>query len=548
MIGFTSRSTSDLPTRMEALSEAVELSVDRLDEEPVAFARHVVEKATARLRHGTTRTLVAVLGATGSGKSSVTNTIVGDDVATTGVRRPTTSSTMACYWGAEDAQPLLDWLEIKNRHEVTSNTGGDQERGQGGQRSPDGGLDGLVLLDVPDHDSVAEAHRLEMERIAEHADMLLWITDPEKYGDKAMHDYLKQLSGHGAVMALAINKSDQLTAQQMEQCRLDLKRLLEEVGLDRAPVITMSALTGDNVDTLRALLVDTVKGQQAVIDRLNADTTMAADALIEELGPAKGADEVPGRVAKDLSRELVAASGLHTVTDAVAAGYKRDAARKTGWPFSRWVRRLRPHPLGRFHLNQQSGGRTSLPEPSGVQQARATSAVRDAAGAISEGMPAPWPDLVLEAGTPDMAVLHDRIDTALADSVRTEVGDQPRWWTLVNGLQVLLAAAVIVGAVWLGLLALAAYLQIPELPTPDYRGIPIPTGLLVGGIALGLLIGFLAARLVAVGANRRSRAVRRKTENAVREVAEELVIEPIQRELDSRRDLRSLLVTAKGRG
>lgn len=533
MIGFTSRSTSDLPTRMEALSEAVELSVDRLDEEQVAFARHVVEKASARLRHGTTRTLVAVLGATGSGKSSVTNTIVGDDVATTGVRRPTTSSTMGCYWGAEDAQALLDWLEIKNRHDV---------------QEADGSLDGLVLLDVPDHDSVAEAHRLEMERIAEHADMLLWVTDPEKYGDKAMHDYLKQLSGHGAVMALAINKSDQLTGEQMEQCRLDLKRLLDEVGLDRAPVITMSALTGDNVDTLRALLVDTVKGQQAVIDRLNADTTMAADALIDELGPAKGADEVPGRVAKDLSRELVAASGLHTVTDAVAAGYKRDAARKTGWPFSRWLRRLRPHPLGRFHLNQQSGGRTSLPEPSGVQQARAVSAVRDAAASISEGMPAPWPDLVLEAGTPEMDVLHDRMDSALADSVRTEVGDQPRWWVLVNGLQILLAAAVVVGAVWLGLLAVAAYLRIPELPTPDYRGIPIPTGLLVGGVALGLLVAFLAARLVSVGANRRSRAVRRKTENAVRDVADELIIEPIQRELDSRRDLRSLLVTAKGRG
>ncbi|MGI9595400.1 MAG: GTP-binding protein [Acidimicrobiales bacterium] len=536
MIGFTSRSNDGLPQQVEALARAVELSEGRLDEERVAFGRHVVDKAAARLRHGTTHTLVAVLGATGSGKSSVTNALVGHDIATTGLRRPTTSSTLACYWGDDDPHSLLSWLEVKNRHHVIGTAAAPTDRG----------LDGLVLLDVPDHDSVAESHREEMERIAENADMLLWITDPEKYADKAMHDYLRQLAGHDAVTAMVLNKSDQLDIDGLEQCRVDLKRLLDEAGLDRAPVIATSATTGHGVKTLAALLVDTVKGQQAMVARLAADTAMAADSLLEELGPSGGATTVADGVAKDLSRELVDASGLHVVTEAVKAGYRRDATARTGWPFTRWLKRLRPHPLGRFHLGQGSAGRASLPQPSGVQVARSAGAIRTAGSTIAEGMPPPWPKLIATAGTPDPEILSDRLDAAIGEAARETRSANRAWWSAVNAIQIVLALATVVGAVWLGLLAFAAYLRIPELPTPDYRGIPIPTGLLVGGILLGLVLAFIASRFAAVGAARRSRAVRVRAEKAVREVSDELIIEPIEAELASRQELRRLLTTAQG--
>ncbi len=537
MIAFRSRTATGLPGRIEALSEAVELATDRLDEHQVAFGRHVIDKANDRLRHGTTHTLVAVLGATGSGKSSVANAVVGNEVATIGLRRPTTSSTLACIWGDDDADELLDWLEVKNRHRVSGSP--DRTRKQRG-------LDGLVLLDVPDHDSVAESHREEMERIAEQADMLLWVTDPEKYADKAMHDYLAGLAGHGAVMAMVFNKADQLDATELQQCRTDLKRLLAEVGLVRTPVVAMSALTGYGVDTLEALLADTVTHQRAMVDRLAADTALAASQLLDELGPALGTTRVPDRIRTTLAAELVDASGTALVSDAVAAGYRRDAAVRTGWPFTRWLRRLRPHPLGRLHLGMGSSGRASLPQPSAIQRARSDNAIRQATAAVAVGMPDPWPDLLRRAGAPDPAVLNDRLDTAISTSVRSATGTRPRWWRAVNGLQLVLAAAVVTGAVWLGLLAVGAYLRIPEPPTPDYRGIPVPTGLLIGGIALGLLLAFLSARLARLGAARRARAVRRRAEQAVMDVADELVIGPVQSELDRRERLRRLLVTAKG--
>ena len=63
-------------------------------------------------------TVVALAGATGSGKSSLFNALVGADVATIGARRPTTSLPTAAIWGDADASELLDWLAVDTRHVV----------------------------------------------------------------------------------------------------------------------------------------------------------------------------------------------------------------------------------------------------------------------------------------------------------------------------------------------------------------------------------------------------------------------------------------------
>ena len=66
-----------------------------------------------------------------------------------GVRRPTTSWTMACTWGDQGAEELLDWLGVPQRHQVRRDSMLDEPRDPADSR-----LDGLVLLDLPDHDSV----------------------------------------------------------------------------------------------------------------------------------------------------------------------------------------------------------------------------------------------------------------------------------------------------------------------------------------------------------------------------------------------------------
>ncbi|MGI9611193.1 MAG: GTPase [Acidimicrobiia bacterium] len=518
----------DLPERLQSLEHAVDLAEGRLDPQVIGYARHVLDKAGDRLRFGTHHSVVALLGATGSGKSSMANAIVGSAVATTGVRRPTTSSTFACTWGDADSTPLLNWLEIKNRHTV----------------SADGnGLDGLVLLDVPDHDSVRVEHRLEMERIAEHADLLLFVTDPEKYADAALHRYLSLLSQHGAVTAIVLNKADTLRNDDLKACRTDLAKLLLADGIGNAMILTASATSGLGIPELKQMLADLVDDHQLALARLDADATVAASDLAAEAGPPI-TTTIPKNVADDLAEELVGASSLDVITDAVGKGYRRDAASATGWPVTRWAGKLRPHPLKRLHLGGGSTGPTSMPTASPASIARVNAAVRNASDAATDELPEPWPTLVRNAALPNTPALQDAVDATIAASVRERSKGKPRWWNMVGALQALVFVSMMVGVVWLIALAAAGFFAFGDIPVPDVWGIPVPTGLALGGALLGWLISLIAGRFARVGADRRARKVHKDATDAMVSVARTHVLDPIEAELVSRRQLTDALKAA----
>ncbi|MDQ3994508.1 MAG: 50S ribosome-binding GTPase, partial [Actinomycetota bacterium] len=162
--------SGELDARLAALSKAARLAEGRLDSAVVADAKAVTAKAGARLGLGLESTVVALAGPTGAGKSQLFNALTGAELAAVGRRRPTTSTGQAATWG-DGADPLLDWLEIPRRHRLDA-----------------GQLDGLVLLDLPDFDSVEAAHRLEVDRVVALADLVVWVVDPQKYADAALHD------------------------------------------------------------------------------------------------------------------------------------------------------------------------------------------------------------------------------------------------------------------------------------------------------------------------------------------------------------------------
>src|SRR6187549_1875507 len=110
---------SDLGGRIDALNSAAEAARGRLDDDVVDQAQEVVERAAGRLRLSAEHTVVAIAGATGSGKSSTFNQLTGLELSAVGVRRPTTSWATACVWGSDGAQELLEWLGIPPRHQTT---------------------------------------------------------------------------------------------------------------------------------------------------------------------------------------------------------------------------------------------------------------------------------------------------------------------------------------------------------------------------------------------------------------------------------------------
>src|SRR5688572_33290340 len=98
---------SDVSSRLDALGAAVEAARGRIDDETLAPAAELAERASERLRLSGEHTIVALAGATGSGKSSLFNALSDLELAGVGVRRPTTSWALACAWGPEGAQGLL---------------------------------------------------------------------------------------------------------------------------------------------------------------------------------------------------------------------------------------------------------------------------------------------------------------------------------------------------------------------------------------------------------------------------------------------------------
>ncbi len=516
-----------LDRRLSALAEAVDLADGRLDAERVAAARRVVERAGERIGFGLESTIVALAGPTGAGKSSLFNALAGSDVSQVGRRRPTTAAPSAATWG--DAAPeLLDWLQVARRH-----------------RAGNGALGGLVLLDLPDFDSVERSHRLEVDRLLELVDLLVWVVDPQKYADARLHDdYLRVLTSYGESMLVVLNQVDALPGDGVPAIRDDLVGLLRGNGLGSVPVLTVSALTGDGLDGLRETLREAVARRAAAVARLGADVSVAAAALLEECAPSARA-ELPKTERDRVRVALADAAGVPTVVRAVSSAHRRRGALAAGWPFARWLKRLRPDPLRRLRLPDQPepDAGTSLPGASPVQREQVAAATRALAAGASSELPAPWPNVVRRAATAREEQLADRLDRAVAGA-DLHVG-RPRWWWLAGALQKLLAVVTIVGLLWLLALVLLAWLQLDDVvPLPEVRGIPVPTLLLLGGVAAGLVLAFVVRLVNGAAARRRARAAERSLRARVDEVAEELVLGPVQAELDAHRRLCELLGAA----
>ena len=316
------RQRVDLAERIEMLSKAVELSAGRVPDDVADHARTVLDRADQRCRIGGDHTVIALAGATGSGKSSTFNALAGAELADPGVRRPTTSKATSAVWGSESAESLLDWLDVPRRHHMGS----------------DDALDGLVLLDLPDHDSVRIEHRLEVDRLVEMVDMIVWIVDPQKYADAALHTrYLAPLATHSEVMTVVLNQVDRLDKEQRKNCLRDLRRLLDSEGLDKAKIMAISATTGEGVEDMRVALARAVRAKKVQAARLHADL----DSVSQQLSGATG-DEA-GQVSQDsvdqLIEALCTAGGVDPVVEATREAYRKRGHYATGWPVTwTWCR------------------------------------------------------------------------------------------------------------------------------------------------------------------------------------------------------------------
>lgn len=158
---------------------------------------------------------VVVAGPTGSGKSTLVNTLAGIDVTPAGAIRPTTRVPVVVA-----APPLDDGMEAIGGvpcHLVLAD-------------SPL--LETAVLVDSPDIDSTAAGNRARAETLIDNADVVIFVTSALRYADDVPWQVLRRAMSRGTSIINVLNRVGSASSGAI----VDFKSRLGAAGLDTSLV------------------------------------------------------------------------------------------------------------------------------------------------------------------------------------------------------------------------------------------------------------------------------------------------------------------------
>ncbi|WP_017573303.1 dynamin family protein [Nocardiopsis halotolerans] len=229
-----------------------------------------------RVRRPDIPLLIAVAGSTGAGKSTLVNSLVGEQVTTTGVRRPTTNSPVLACNPAD-----VDWFS-----EASFIPSLPRVRQQGlAMPGKDGMLvlaateampPGVALLDTPDVDSAVAAHHEFAAKFLDAADLWMFVTTSSRYADARVWEFLQVARDRDTSLAVVLSRVPRRGRRQL----LDhFGAMLEANGLGTAARFAIpetdqirgERFTSNVADHIRDYLAD-VAGEAGQRDRVSRRT------------------------------------------------------------------------------------------------------------------------------------------------------------------------------------------------------------------------------------------------------------------------------------
>jgi energy-coupling factor transporter ATP-binding protein EcfA2 len=229
--------TAPLVTALRDLRQVIaacsfSLSAGQADERRAErdHLRREIDGLIARVSSLGAPLLVVVGGTTGSGKSTIVNTLVGRAVSRTGVIRPTTENPVLivhpvdAHWFTDD-RVLADFVrvEYEGRRSSEDVTGDDDARLEL-IRDEDIPL-GLALVDAPDIDSLSARNREIADALLDAADVWLWCTSAAKYADQESMRYLIRAGARRTALAVALTRVD---SEHVDELTSDFRDKLAE--------------------------------------------------------------------------------------------------------------------------------------------------------------------------------------------------------------------------------------------------------------------------------------------------------------------------------
>jgi energy-coupling factor transporter ATP-binding protein EcfA2 len=509
-----------LGTLLEAADAAEALGLD------AGHVRRAHADAVTRLGFPSDAYVLALVGGTGVGKSTLLNALAGRTVSPASVRRPTTDQPIA-WVPAQDGpslRTLLEWLDVADVREHEGSV-----------------LGSVAILDLPDMDSVATAHRERVEAVLPRVDAVAWVTDPEKYHDAVLHDaFLRTWAPRLDRQVVVVNKADRLGAADRERVRRDLATDLARrfatsgrPGIDvlmvaAAPAGAKEAGSAEAHDLaeLRTWLADGVAAKAVVRARVDATSHDLGLGLAREAGIDPAAP--PTRFLEHEAR----AAALDVSTRAVLRAIDLPGLERQAVAATRAVARARgTGPMGLLTsiAYRASGRDTRVADPYGYllrwrERAPLAPAVEPLRAALTESIAAASPSLraALAAAVEPEALrqgLERAVDRAVGAVERLEAPTS-RWWSLIGFLQTLTTAGIALSAAWVVVWILARP-RVDAVDVPILGSIPMPFAALVVTVAAG----YLLARLLGlhagwVGRRWASRVRDRVADAVAREVDE----------------------------
>jgi GTP-binding protein EngB required for normal cell division len=477
--------------------------------------------------------VLALVGGTGVGKSSLLNALAGGVISQASARRPTTSEPIAWIPSSEREalEPLLEWLDVREtrEHEPT-------------------GLGPVAILDLPDMDSVAVEHRARVEALLPLVDAVAWVTDPEKYADAVLHDeFLRSWLPRLGRQVVIVNKSDRLAAGDARRIQHDLERDLasEVIRGSEVAVLATSATSPGGVDELREWLSAGAEAKRVVRARIAASLAAGGRDLAWAAGAGQAATGKP--LLDDASR----AAAVRSATDAVLRVVDLPALERPAVAATRASARLRgAGPLGRLttFIYRTSGRETAVADPNRFLLrwrergglGPAVEAIREAIAApIRSAAPAVRPAL---AATLDPGEVRIGLERSLDRAIGGVGALQPptsRWWTVLGLLQTIATVSIALSVAWVVVWILARPVT-GSIDLPVLGPVPSPFVALV----VSLLAGYLIARLLGAHAGWLGSRWAGRVRDRVARAVEQEVREGAFRRLDLLEEARSRLSAA----
>ncbi|MCA1961938.1 MAG: 50S ribosome-binding GTPase [Desulfomonile sp.] len=177
---------------------------------------------------------VGILGGTGVGKSTLINALAQREISNSSEQRPRTDKAVV-YRHRETPRGLEQVAHLV--------------------RSPDAVHDSdtvrdLILMDLPDFDSVKHEHYQAVAQILPVLDCVVWVASPEKYADERFYSCVRETAINKTNFTFVLNKADMLRSDDPQERLSRHKELLgdfvfrlkHEAGIDEPRVFVVSAL------------------------------------------------------------------------------------------------------------------------------------------------------------------------------------------------------------------------------------------------------------------------------------------------------------------